>query len=110
LLILPWSRQAIEQLCRVHPILNFSESSRSSSALSAESPQLLNSSECSGSSTALSIVRPLGCIRISSLQRMRPTGLPQQQGPSRRGERDGKEGSGILENEGGGEVLVGDGS
>ena len=41
---------------------------------------------------------------------MRPTGLPQQQGPSRRGERDGKEGSGILENEGGGEVLVGDGS
>ena len=42
-----WRSQAVVQLHWVQLILNCSESRGSSTALSAEGPQLLNSSECS---------------------------------------------------------------
>ena len=57
--------------------------------------------------TALSAAGPLGWIGIWSLHGSRQArGLPQQQGPVRRGEKGGRKGSDIWE----GGALVGDGS
>ena len=79
---------------------NCPECSWSSSALSAEGPQLFNCSgcirynffECSGSLTALNAAGPLGWIRIWCLHESRPTRhLPQQKGLGRRGGRGSRE-------------------